>query len=75
VLVGGSDRAGHTLFLYSARGKVVTPIEPLIANPRGWVFDADVNQELAALGNDGTIYGAAHFHGEMHAFKLVPNAS
>jgi hypothetical protein len=75
VLVGGQDDAGHTLFLYSARGPVVTPIEPLIVNPAGWVFDVDPTLELAALTDDGTIYGAAHLDGVMHAFKLVPGAA
>jgi hypothetical protein len=72
VLVGGSDGQGHTLFLFSGRGKSSAPIEPLIANPAGWVFNYDVKSELAALGDDGSIYGTAYFNGQLHAFKLVP---
>jgi len=74
VLVGGLDGVGHTLFLYSGPSKTITPIEPLISNPKGWAFDVDPALEVAALANDGTIYGAAHFKGAMHAFKLVPSA-
>jgi hypothetical protein len=74
VLVGGSDGQGHTLFLFSGRGKTSAAIEPLIANPEGWAFDVAVSNELAALGNDGTIYGSATYNGARHAFKLVPAA-
>jgi hypothetical protein len=72
VLVGGSDGAGHVLFLYAASTGTLTPIEPLIANPAGWTFDYDLAQVLAALGKDGTIYGTAKLDGQPHAFKLVP---
>jgi hypothetical protein len=73
VLAYGADGLGHTLFLFSGRGRVLTPIEPLIANPEGWRFDMlQTSEEVAVLANDGTIYGSAHFNGERHAFKLVP---
>jgi hypothetical protein len=73
VLAYGSDGRGHTLFLYSGRDRVLTPIEPLIANPEGWTFDLrQKGDEVAALANDGTIYGSAKFNGERRAFKLVP---
>ena len=72
VLVGGSDGAGHVLFLYAASTGTLTAIEPLISNPAGWTFDYDLSLVLAALGKDGTIYGTAKLDGQPHAFKLVP---
>jgi probable HAF family extracellular repeat protein len=75
MLAYGSDGLGHTLFLFSGHDRVLTPIEPLIANPEGWSFDLlQTKEEVAVLANDGTIYGCAHFNGERHAFKLVPSA-
>ena len=72
VLVLGSDGAGHVLFLYSGRTGTTAAIEPLISNPAGWAFDYSQGYMAAALTDDGSIFGAAHFNGELHAFRLVP---
>ena len=74
-LACGSDGFGHKLFLFSGGDQVLTPIEPLIANPEGWRFDLLQTREMvAAIGNDGVVYGSAHLDGERHAFKLVTSA-